>query len=369
MYLHQIKLTQFRNYQQETVHFHPKFTLLTGDNGAGKTSILEAIYYLCIGKSCLASLDKQIIHHEQDFFRIEGKLHDQNQLLQDIVVKNKLGQKKEILISNKKLDTLQDYVGRFPCVMIAPDDVYTLFETSDARRNFINNTIVQSDGVYLGALMQYTQLLKQRNAILKQFQEKKYFDPILLDTYTAQLEQPCMIIHRKRIEVITALNPLFSEFYTILSGGKETSQITYESQFFNGDYKVLMQQSHVRDRILGRTNIGIHKDDIGLLMDGKPIRLFGSQGQLKSFVLALKLAQYVYIKTIKEDKPFLLLDDIFDKLDQTRVKQLLQILTAEQFGQVIITDTQSERIVKILEDIQQSFSIFVIEKGKAIGKA
>ncbi|MEZ4911564.1 MAG: DNA replication and repair protein RecF [Saprospiraceae bacterium] len=368
MNLHQIKLTQFRNYQQETISFHPKFTLLTGDNGAGKTSILEAVYYLCIGKSCFASLDKQIILHDMDFFRIEGRLIDQNDQIQDIVIKNKLGQKKEILISNKKLTTLQDYVGKFPCVIIAPDDVYTLFETSETRRNFINNTIVQSDSEYLSALMQYTQLLKQRNALLKQIQERKYSEPLLLDTLTHQLEASCVMIHHKRIEVIDALNPLFSRFYSVLSGGKESAKIRYESQLFHSEYKTLMQQNLDKDRILGRTNAGIHKDDLLLLMDDKPIKLFGSQGQLKSFVLAIKLAQYAYLKTIKADKPFLLLDDIFDKLDQTRVRQLLQILSGDGFGQVVITDTQSERIVKILEDIRQNYTIFVIEKGKAIGQ-
>lgn len=369
MYINQIKLVQFRNYVSQVIGFHPKFNVITGRNGAGKTSILEAVYYLSMGKSCFSSLDKQIIHHEKDFFRLEGSLVDRVGEDHEVVVKNPRDVKKEILLSGVKIERLQEYIGKFPCVIIAPDDVYTLLDASEARRNFINNTIVQSDVAYLTAIMQYAQLLKQRNSLLKHFHGTKSFDRILLDTYTAQMHAPSQYIHSKRSEVVDILKPLFKEFYFTLSKGVEVGELNYESSLAEMDFHDMMAKNLDKDRILGRTSGGVHRDDIACLMDGRPLKTYGSQGQLKSFVLSLKLAQYAYLHLIKKEKPLILLDDIFDKLDPLRVKQLLEILSGDDFGQVIITDTQSERISTILDEINQTFSIFVIDKGKVIGQA
>lgn len=362
MIIDTLKLTQFRNYDTASMTFHPKVNALTGMNGMGKTNVLDALYYLCLGKSYFSGSDKTVIKLEKDFFRLEAKCHEDDQK-EVIVVKSKLGLRKEIEISNKKVEKISDHVGRFLCVIIAPDDIQLMLEGSEERRNFLNNTIVQSNKSYLDDLLMYNALLKRRNTLLKSFAENKKFDPLLLESVTVGMYAPAARIYEHRKEAIEQMLPVFLKAYHEISGNREHCSITYESQLTKVSLEYLMQAHIEKDRILARTTHGIHKDDLVFMMNGEPLRNFASQGQLKSFVLALKLTQYRVIKENTGRFPILLLDDIFDKLDENRVLQLLNMLVKQSFGQIFITDTNEHRICKILEDIGTEYRNFTVVDG------
>lgn len=362
MVISSVKLTQFRNYFSEQITFHEGINALVGLNGMGKTNVLDAIYYLCLGKSYFSSVDKMVVMQEKDFFRIEG-VFDQNGTKEVVVIKSQLAHKKEIEISGKNLERIGDLVGRFLCVIIAPADIQNMLEGSEERRQFLNNTIVQTNKEYLDDLILYSNLLKRRNALLKTFAEKKFFDPILLESITVGMYEPAQRIHSwRKIEVEKMLH-IFSDTYAEISGSGEKCEILYQSQLENKSLEDLMTQNLDKDKLLARTTQGIHKDDLIFTMNDQPLKYFASQGQLKSFVLALKLSQYKIIEANAGKKPILLLDDIFDKLDQSRVRHLLTLLLRHQFGQVIMTDTFEDRITGILDEIQTDYRIFTIDKG------
>lgn len=362
MYIEKLVLTQFRNYTFQKLAFIPEINVLTGKNGMGKTNVLDAIYMMCLGKSYFNTSDSHIIMLGTPFFRLEGqiKLGDE---MDKIVIKSQAGSRKEIEVSGKKISKIKDHVGHFLCVIVAPDDIHDLLNTSEERRNFINNTLVQLDPVYLDDLMTYTALLKQRNALLKSFHDKKYFDKNLLDAISDRMRKPAHTIYEKRKKFIEHISPVFQNVYRQISGENEVCSLNYESQLHHHDLGDLMQKNLEKDRILHRSTSGIHKDDLHFIMNETPLKTYASQGQLKSFVLSLKLAQYQYLKTVKNQKPVLLLDDIFDKLDPGRVTHLLRILTNSDFGQVFITDTQKERIHDILLTLQSPHKLFYVSHG------
>ncbi len=356
-------LTQFRNYSHQDIDFSPKINVLMGQNGMGKTNVLDALYMLCLGKSYFNAIDNQIIMHNCDFYRI-GSIIEVKENKDKVTIKSQLGKRKEIEISGKKIIRLKDHIGQFPAVIVAPDDIHHLLNTSEERRNFINNTLVQLDGQYLEDLATYTQLLKQRNAALKHFQETKIFNASLLDAISEGMYKPAQNIFQKRKVFIDEISPLFFEIYNEISGENEKSTLKYESTLSDNDLKVIFTQALEKDKILGRTTQGIHKDDLNFMMDALPLKTFASQGQLKSYILALKIAQYHYLRKKKQLKPILMLDDIFDKLDPLRVRQLINIVSTEEFGQVFITDTQKDRIHNILEDIQTPHKMLEVHKGQ-----
>jgi len=357
-----LKLTQFRNYEAGNLVFHNKFNAFVGLNGMGKTNILDALYYLCLGKSYFSSGDRMVIMQSKDFFRIEGTF-DTNTDMEKVVIKSQSGNRKDIEVSGKKVDRIGDHVGKFLCVMIAPADIQLMLEGSEERRNFLNNTIVQTDRNYLDDLMLYSNLLKRRNALLKSFADQRYFDSLLLESVSAGMYAPAQRIFEKRKAQVVQMQDIFTETYAEISGQRESCNITYESQLNGEDLALLMKKSLDKDRILARTSFGIHKDDLIFTMNGEPLKHFASQGQLKSFVLSLKLTQYKLLETNSGKKPVLLLDDIFDKLDPSRVKHLLSLLLDNNFGQVFITDTNEDRMVKVLNDIDTEYSIFTVDCG------
>jgi DNA replication and repair protein RecF len=359
----ELKLTQFRNYKQIDLVFDAKFIALVGMNGMGKTNVLDAIYYTCIGKSYFNSLDRHVIMQGESFFRIETVI-DEGEFNEIVVVKSQESTKKEIEISGKKLSKLSDHVGRFLCVIIAPSDIHSMLEGSEERRNYLNHTISQTSRAYLDDLIIYNQLLKHRNSVLKNFAERKTFDPLLLQSISQGMYIPAQRIYNARMEVMEAMNLQFTKVYQQLSGQAEECHIEYQSDLEHGNLEHLMQNSIDKDRILGRTSRGIHKDDLIFKMNGELLKNYASQGQLKSFVMALKLTQYHILQRTNHKKPILLLDDIFDKLDQNRVKHLLKILMEDEFGQIFITDTNENRIVTILKEIKAQFRTFVVEKGQ-----
>ncbi|MBL0101935.1 MAG: DNA replication and repair protein RecF [Saprospiraceae bacterium] len=357
------KLTHFRNYSGAKMVFHPRLNALVGHNGAGKTNVLDALYYLCLGKSYFSSGDRMVIQQGTDFFRLEG-VFTADDASDIVIVKSKPGNRKEIEISGKKVEKISDHVGRFLCVIIAPDDIHLMMEGSEERRNFLNNTIVQTDRSYLDDLITYTHLLKQRNALLKAFADKKYFDSLLLESMTVAMYDPAMRIFESRDKQVRQMSPVVAETYGEISEHRESCSIEYSSQLANGNLRLLMAEHVEKDRLLARTTQGIHKDDLLFLMNGEPLKNFASQGQLKSFVLSLKLTQYKIMEINSGKKPVLLLDDIFDKLDQSRVRHLLRMLIKQNFGQVFITDTNADRIKNIIDELDSSYSIFYVDNGQ-----
>lgn len=362
MKLRILTLYQFRNYADEKISMHPGINAFTGLNGMGKTNILDAVYYLCLGKSFFNASDKHIYMNEKDAFRISGTF-EQEGYDETVTIKSIAGQKKEISISGKKLTRIADHVGRFPCVMIAPADIQILLSGSEERRNFMNNTIVQYDAEYLDQLLTYNRLLKQRNALLKQIQDTNIPQPELLNVISEKMAAPADYIFKARQHFESLLQPVFTYIYELVSGRKESCSIQYESQLSTEDFMQLNQKNRPKDLVLARTTGGIHKDDLNFLMNGRELKEYGSQGQLKSFVLALKLSQYKILHQVRNIKPILLLDDIFDKLDKQRVSNLLSIVRGEDFGQVLLTDTQEDRIHEILSNLGQEYRIFTVDNG------
>jgi len=327
----------------------------------GKTNLLDSIYYLCMGKSHFSLPDINVVLHHKDFFRVEGdfELSDNKHKL---VAKVIPGKKKVIENNGVPYQKLMEHIGQFPVVMIVPDDTRLATEGSEGRRKFLDNALSQLDKEYLLQLVRYHSLLKQRNAALKQFAKSKTFDYKLIKTYSEQMALPAKIIFDKRTAFIKNWLPEFLKLYALISGESEQVNCNYISKLEEADFMYLTEEAEEKDRILARTTVGIHKDDLGFEIEGYPLKKFASQGQLKSFVLATKLALYEILKSTKKCNPIFLLDDIFDKLDKHRVKHLLQLLIDKEIGQVFITDTHEDRVVDIIKDFDVSHKRFVISK-------
>jgi DNA replication and repair protein RecF len=260
-------------------------------------------------------------------------------------------------------EKLSNHIGRFPVVMIAPDDTLLATEGSEERRRYLDLTLSQLDKVYLEQLMFYNKVLQQRNAALKQFAQFGQFDKSLIEIYNSQLLAPARYIHQKRMELMENLQPIFQDYYSVISGDREQVLCQYESSLTNTDFADLLFNAQEKDRVLQRTTVGIHKDELLFSFDGTPVKRFASQGQLKSFVLAMKLTQYELLRQAKDTKPILLLDDIFDKLDAKRVEHLVGLLLKRDFGQIFITDTHESRIADIIKGFDTDYKLFVIEDG------
>lgn len=362
MKLNHIKLINFRNYSTQEITFGSKFNVFAGLNGMGKTNVLDAIYYLCIGKSYFSSTDKVIVKHDEDFFRLEALL-ESNTVTDKVIIKAPISARKSIEVSGQLIPKLSDHVGKFLCVIVAPSDIHAMLDTSEERRNYINHTISQADKQYLEDLITYNQLLKRRNAVLKTFAEQRTFDPIYLESISRGMAEPASRIYEARLRVLAQMNEIFEGVYYKLSGGAESCKMTYDSDMASHNLTSLFAINLDKDRILGRTTSGIHKDDIFFAMNGEPIKNFGSQGQIKSYVLALKLTQYHILNELTGQSPILLLDDLFDKLDDNRVHHLITILNEVPFGQVMISDTSHERIRTTIDNVSDNYRIFVVNEG------
>lgn len=362
MHIQSIKLNNYKNYEHANVRFSNTVNAVLGNNGMGKTNLLDAIYYVCLGKSYFSSQDRYVLKKGGDFVRVEALLDvlEEKEKFEMKLIPAKL---KEIKINGDKIGKLSEHIGRYPCIVIAPIDVQMMLDGSEERRKFINNTIIQYDKPYIQALLSYNRLLKQRNALLKQMAENRTFNPDLLETYSTPMLEPAQYIYKMRAEFCEKVTASFEKYYQQISGGQEESRIIYTSHLQKGDYQEAVKAAQEKDRILGRSTVGIHKDDIVFKMDDQALKYFGSQGQLKSFVLSLKLAQYDILRNVSGKEPILLLDDIFDKLDQHRVKQLLDLVTGDGFGQIFISDTSLTLVPGILNESGIDFSTFVAHEG------
>lgn len=357
MILQKLSLLNYKNFESKNFEFDPKINCFVGLNGVGKTNVLDAIYHLSFGKSYFNPITLQNIRHGTDFFVVEG-LYEKNDRPEKIVVSAKKGQKKIIKRNGKIYDKFSDHIGFLPLVIISPSDRDLIIEGSDTRRKFIDGVISQEDAKYLQSLLKYNKVLSQRNSLLKYFAANNTFDGDTLDIYNEQLHSFGTELYQKRRQFIDEFQPIFMERHMAISNGNETVGLRYESQLADQPLIELLQQNLQKDRMSQYTNFGIHKDDLVFEISGHPIKKFGSQGQQKSFLIALKLAQFDFLKAHSQVNPILLLDDIFDKLDEERVGQIIALVDEENFGQLFISDTHAERTEEVIKKVHQSYKMF-----------
>jgi DNA replication and repair protein RecF len=360
MYLKKLSLTNFKNYAQADYQFSDKINCFVGNNGVGKTNLMDAIHYLSFCKSFFNPIDSQNIRHQEDYFAINGTCIRNDDSADHIQCIQKRNHRKKFLLNKKEYDRLADHIGQFPVVMISPYDRDLINEGSEIRRRYIDSVISQFDKFYLDDLINYQKALFQRNALLKAFSEKNYFDSHEIEIWDEQMVRLGMDIYEKRKLFLERFIPIFRHYFSFISCADETVDILYVSQLSQGGFSILLKDAIDRDRSAQFSTVGIHKDDLEFIISGYPVKRFGSQGQQKSFVIAIKLAQFDYIKTIKGYKPVLLLDDVFDKLDDLRVQQLISLVSENNFGQVFITDTSEDRIRKIFDSMDIDHKIFKI---------
>ena len=357
MYLKQLSLTQYKNIRSKTFDFNPKINCFVGDNGKGKSNILDAIYHLAFGKSYFNPIASQNIQLGEDFFVVEGR-YEREEREEKIVCSLKKGQKKVMKRNGKVYEKLSDHIGLIPTVIISPADRDLIAEGSSTRRKFMDGVIGQTDAVFLQNLIEYHKILSQRNALLKFFALNNTFESDTLAVYNDQLSQRSTTLYEKRKAFMETFIPVFNTRYKDISEGNERVDLEFESQLHQNSHKALLESSLEKDKILQYTSTGIHKDDINFLLEAQPIKKFGSQGQQKTFLIALKLAQFDFLKKQTGGAPLLLLDDAFDKLDQKRVTQIISLVDQNDFGQIFLTDTHEERTLNALHSLKSSYELF-----------
>jgi len=364
MYLKNIQLLNFKNYSETQLTFESQLNCLVGENGAGKTNILDAIHYLSMSRSFLNTSDRQNIRFDQPFFSIKG-VFQKNDKEYTIHCAVKIGEKKTLHQNRKAYDKLADHIGLFPSVVVSPYDKDLITEGSEWRRKWIDSTISQADRTYLNNLQRYTRILTQRNALLKAMNKTNSFDYEPIEIWDTQLSAIGTQIYQIRKKNIDEFTPLFQKYYTRIAQAGDQVSIEYYSQLTNDSFEKLLIDNKYKDFVAQYTTIGIHKDDFIFSINNRPIKKFGSQGQQKSFLLAIRLAQYEWLHKKLSVRPILLLDDIFDKLDPFRVHRLIEIVNSPSFGQVIITDTDIERIERTFQSNKIQATIYQIAKGQA----
>ncbi len=357
MYLEKLSLVNFKNIDAQTFSFEKKINCFVGDNGVGKTNVLDAIYYLSFTKSYFNPVATQNIKHNEDFFVIEGD-YMLDERTEKIICSLKKGQKKMLKRNGKVYERFSEHIGQFPLVIISPADRDLITEGSENRRKFMDGVISQQNKEYLKAVIAYGKVISQRNALLKFFAANRTFDALNLKVYNEQLIQYGTIIHEKRKEFLEKFTPIFNEKYQVISNAKEEVNLYYKSQLNEISFNDLLDKNLEKDKVLQYTSVGVHKDDLSFLIGDYPVKKFGSQGQQKSYLVALKLAQFEFIKKQSEITPILLLDDIFDKLDEHRVSQIISLVNNDEFGQIFITDTHFERTEEVVKQSNKPYQIF-----------
>lgn len=357
MFLKKISLLNYKNFYDVNFDFDSKINCFVGKNGIGKTNVLDAIYHLANGKSYFNPLALQNIKHGEDFFVIDGEF-EKTKRTEQIVCSLKKGQKKVIKRNGKPYEKFSEHVGFIPLVIISPSDNDLIIEGSETRRKFVDSVISQSDKEYLNQIINYQRVIVQRNALLKYFFVNRTFDAETLSIYNEQLNQLATPIFNKRKQFLENFIPIFNKHHEQITNNADKVELIYESHLFEKNTLELLKENLAKDKALHYTSTGIHKDDLSFLIDGFPIKKFGSQGQQKSFLIALKLAQFEFIKKNSGEKPILLFDDIFDKLDEFRVAKIVEMVNNDEFGQLFISDTHAERTETIVKQTHQSYKIF-----------
>ncbi|SHE37614.1 DNA replication and repair protein RecF [Mariniphaga anaerophila] len=362
MYIEEISIINFKNLKDVQVEFSPRLNCLIGNNGSGKTNLMDAVYYLSFCKSFFNAADQLNINHDESFFMLNGN-YRRDDSAEIISCGLQKGQKKQFKRNSKVYKRLMEHIGLLPLVMITPSDNSLILGGSDERRKFMDGVISQYNQNYLDDLLKYNRALLQRNNLLKQFASEHYFDAELLSIWDDQLVEYGTRIHDERKKFVEKLIPVFQEFYSFISQENEKVGLVHYSALYENNFANLLQQSLKKDRIAQHTTVGIHKDDLVFNIDEYPIKKLGSQGQNKTYLVSLKLAQYEFIKEISGMKPILLLDDIFDKLDRHRVEQIVKVVSDENFGQIFITDTNREHLDTIIKKMNADYRIFNVNSG------
>lgn len=358
MFLKKISLLNFKNIAQEELALCPGINCLVGDNGAGKTNVVDAVYYLSMCKSSLAMTDGQSIRHGADFFLVEGQYLTDAGKGESVVCSFSRKGGKVLKRNGKEYERISDHVGLVPAVIVSPADSALISDAADERRRYLNGFISQLDRHYLASMMRYNTVLAERNRLLKNNP-----DETMLGIYDMQLIEHGTKIHDRRREFAERLQPVVAEYYRILSDDREQVELHYKSELNERPFDELLLAARQKDLINEFTTSGIHRDDLVLKIGGYPLRKYGSQGQQKSFLIALKLAQYTIVAEEKGEKPILLLDDLFDKLDAGRVEQLIRLVSQESFGQIVITDCSPTRLGRILDKAGGDYTLFTVGNG------
>jgi DNA replication and repair protein RecF len=365
MYLRKLALTNFKNYELNELEFSPKINCFVGNNGVGKTNILDAIHYLSLTKSFFNTIDSISIRHGEDYFIIQGSFVRDDE--EDTIYCAFQKQKQKLLKRNgKEYQKLSDHVGRYPVVMISPADSALITEGSEDRRKFMNKIISQYSAEYLDSVLKYSKALQQRNKVLKDLNAARNSDNEMLSIWDTQLVKYGTYIYSERDVLVNELIPVFQEYYSLISSDKESVRLRYKSHLSEGSFIEALENALPKDRYLEYTTIGVHKDDLLLEMNDFSVKALGSQGQQKSYLVALKLAKFDYIKRKAGFSPILLLDDIFDKFDAERVEQIIRLVGNHRFGQIFITDTHRNRLQDILTSHKTDYKLFNIREDGRI---
>jgi len=360
MYIKQISITGFKNIEAATLGFSPHINCIVGNNGEGKTNLLDAIYYLAMTKSYFGGSDLPNIRHGQQFFLLQGVFgHDGAEQQVSCGVQRDEG--KVVKRNNKPYNRITEHIGLFPLVMISPTDHTLINEGSEERRRYMNGLLAQLDKEYLNTLLRYNHILQQRNTLLRMSPNAAMSD--VLHTFNEQLGQNGQWIYERRKQLVADIQPHFQKTYRALSKQKENVSLAYRSDLDNAPLTALLQQSFERDKMLQHTTTGIHRDDLTMHLDGYALRRTGSQGQQKTYLLALKLAQFELLQRHKGFRPMLLFDDVFDKLDADRVHELIALVSSDSFGQIFFTDSNKVRLDNIVQSFTQDYTLLTAENG------
>ncbi len=360
MILKKLTILNYRNISDAQLEFSPKINCLIGQNGEGKTNVLDAIFFLSFTKSTASSIDSANVRHGEEIMMVQG-LYDLNETEEEISIGMKLHQKKTVKRNKKAYKKLSEHIGLLPLIMVSPNDSELISGGSEERRRLMDIVISQYDTEYMSALSAYNKALQQRNSMLKAEEEP---NPDIISVYEEMMAMYGEKVYQKRKEFIEEFIPLFQNFYTTISGGNEVVGLRYSSHCERGPLINTIQRDRAKDRIMGYSLHGIHKDDLEMTLDGFPIKREGSQGQNKTYLISLKLAQFDFLsRTGSRTTPLLLLDDIFDKLDSSRVENIVNMVSSSTFGQIFITDTNRENMDKLLERSNGDYKIFTVAGG------
>lgn len=361
MHLQRLQLINFKNYEGVETDFSPRINVLVGKNGSGKTNLLDAIYYLSLTKSAFSASDNHCIRIGESFFLVKGSFQNQDGGVLEVSGAVQAGSKKNFREAGLEYQKIGDHIGKYPVVLISPDDTDLIKESGDSRRKFFDGIISQLDRNYLESLIQYNYVLKQRNGLLRIFHDSGSFDEIALETYDRLLIRFGELIFQKRTDFIREFRPVFQKYYALIVAD-EPADLAYVSGLNEKAFAAGLADSLRRDRLMIRTNFGVHRDDYTFRLGDGDLKRLGSQGQQKSFVIALKLAQHDIIRTYKGFRPILLLDDIFDKLDDFRISRLIELIRDDS-GQIFLTDARPDRTYNLLKGIDVTASVFEVEAG------
>lgn len=362
MILKELSIINYKNLTQADLSLSPKMNCFIGDNGMGKTNLLDAVYYLSFCKSYTNPVDSQIIKHGEEVCMLQGKYESEDDGKEEVYCAIRRRQKKQFKRNKKEYERLSDHIGLIPLVMISPDDNELITGVSEVRRRFMDMVISQFDKEYLRALLRYNKALQQRNVLLKK--DESHIDLTLLDLWEEQMAEAGIFIYGKRKEFIKEFTPIFNQFYALISQSGEQVSFSYVSQLNTADFLDKLKSNRQRDIYIGHTSVGIHRDELEMLLDDYPIKKVGSQGQNKSYFVSLKLAQFHFLLKTGRTTPILLLDDIFDRLDEKRVKEIVKLVSGPEFGQIFISDTNRGSLDKILDRVNNNSHIYSVAGGE-----